>query len=197
MKISNNDISKKKLIRTGIAALAFSAITLGVVIAKRKSKQSLNLISGFVNYFGKSEMLSSSYPRGVRNNNPGNLIMSSENWQGKIPHSQNSDGHFEQFKTYTHGVRALFLDLRSDINKGKNTIAKLINEYAPKHENNTDAYINAIVKSSGIGKNEIITPSKKIIMLLAINIIKVENGKRSNGKAYIRNEHLEQAYAMI
>jgi len=37
--------------------------------------------------------------RGLRNNNPGNLEKRSTPWQGKVPHSQNTDGRFEQFES--------------------------------------------------------------------------------------------------
>ncbi|MCA9329527.1 hypothetical protein KDA11_02695, partial [Candidatus Saccharibacteria bacterium] len=34
-------------------------------------------------------------PRGIRNNNPGNIRISNNQWRGKIPVSQNTDGSFE------------------------------------------------------------------------------------------------------
>jgi hypothetical protein len=36
-------------------------------------------------------------PRGWRNNNPGNVVISSAKWVGKVEF--NSDGKFEQFDT--------------------------------------------------------------------------------------------------
>lgn len=85
--------------------------------------------------------------RGLRNNNPGNLILTNIAWQGKIPNKQNTDGHFEQFKDVYFGIRAMLLDVINDIKKGKNTVRKLITEYAPPHENNTEAYIAHVAKS--------------------------------------------------
>lgn len=85
--------------------------------------------------------------RGLRNNNPGNLILTNIAWQGKIPNKQNKDGHFEQFQDIYWGIRAMLLDVINDIKKGKNTVRKLITEYAPPHENNTEAYISHVAKS--------------------------------------------------
>lgn len=44
--------------------------------------------------------------RGLRNNNPGNLILTSIGWDGKIPNAQNTDGTFEQFTSANYGIRA-------------------------------------------------------------------------------------------
>ncbi len=115
--------------------------------------------------------------RGLRNNNPGNLIRTNLAWQGKIPFPQSKDSKFEQFTTIEAGIRAMFKDLINDINKGKNTITNLIHEYAPPHENNTTAYINAVSKSVGVQPNQVIT-SVNTAFLLAIGraILKVELG---------------------
>ena len=115
--------------------------------------------------------------RGLRNNNPGNLIRTSIAWQGKIPFPQSKDTKFEQFQTIELGLRAMFKDLINDINKGKNTITKLINEYAPPHENNTKAYINSVSKSVGLMPDTIITKVDAAFLLaLGRAILKVELG---------------------
>lgn len=45
--------------------------------------------------------------RGVRNNNPFNIKMSNKNnWLGKVKHSSNTDGTFEQFISMKYGLRA-------------------------------------------------------------------------------------------
>lgn len=71
--------------------------------------------------------------RGIRNNNPGNLRVTPDKWVGKIPLSQNTDLNksFEQFTEIKYGIRAMLIDLLGDIGKGKDTIRKLISEYAP------------------------------------------------------------------
>ncbi|MGO4770414.1 hypothetical protein ACEN2I_02035 [Flavobacterium sp. W22_SRS_FK3] len=113
--------------------------------------------------------------RGVRNNNPGNLVLTSIAWQGKIPNKQNTDGHFEQFTEVKYGIRAMLRDLTNDISKGKNTIRKLITEYAPPSENNTEQYINIICKAVGLSADQTIQIiDAKFYLVIARAIIKHE-----------------------
>lgn len=123
--------------------------------------------------------MSSTLSRGIRNNNPGNLIYTKNNaWQGKIPLSKNTDSgqHFEQFTTMEYGIRAMFKDLVNDINKGKNTVRKLINEYAPSSENNTAQYIKDVCSSIGVTADQKITSiNEEFLLKLGKAIIKKEN----------------------
>jgi hypothetical protein len=115
--------------------------------------------------------------RGLRNNNPGNLKYTAIDWQGKIPIKQNKDKVFEQFENLSFGLRAMMKDLIHDINKGKNTVKKLISEYAPSSENNTTAYVNQVCKSIGVGQDEKITAiNRKFLILLSRAIMRVELG---------------------
>jgi len=93
--------------------------------------------------------------RGLRNNNPGNIRIGTSAWMGKIPVSQNTDGSFEQFETWVYGLRAMIKLIRNYIYGGQNSIAKIISKYAPVFDNNdTNAYINLVVKRSGILANK-------------------------------------------
>ncbi|CAD0006566.1 hypothetical protein [Flavobacterium salmonis] len=113
--------------------------------------------------------------RGIRNNNPGNLVLTNITWQGKIPNSQNTDGHFEQFTEVKYGIRAMLRDLTNDISKGKNTIRKLITEYAPPSENDTQKYIDVISKSVGLTPDQKIQiVDSKFYLVIARAIIKRE-----------------------
>jgi hypothetical protein len=117
--------------------------------------------------------------RGLRNNNPGNLKLTSIPWQGKIPKSENKDKDkvFEQFTSIPFGLRAMLKDLINDISKGKNTVKKLISEYAPSTENNTTSYINSVCKSIGVTQDQKITSvNRKFLTLLARAILRVELG---------------------
>lgn len=145
------------------------------------------LIIGGLAIFGAGVMKTS---RGIRNNNPGNLRISENAWQGKVPVTQNTDGSFEQFITPEYGIRALFIDLRSKINRGLNTVEKIMNVYAPPNENNTVAYITAIENMTGIGRYKTITVNEIPAIIPAI--IKVENGIQPYTDA-----QLKTAYAMV
>lgn len=129
----------------------------------------------YKSYLGKNN-LPKDFPRGLRNNNPGNLIKTSEPWNGKVPHSKNTDSRFEQFIELRYGIRAKMRDLITDINKGKNTIAKIIAEFAPDIENDTNSYINSVAKMVGLGMNTPIkTISEDLLIALCKAISFVEN----------------------
>lgn len=121
--------------------------------------------------------LNSHAVRGLRNNNPGNLKRTKDAWQGKIPFPQSKDATFEQFKEIKFGIRAMLKDLIHDINKGKNTVNALINEYAPSSENDTKAYILNVCKTLGVQPNQKLTMiNSKFLVILARAIMKVELG---------------------
>ena len=106
-------------------------------------------------YLGRADL-----PRGMRNNNPGNLRISNNQWQGKVPVWENTDGEFEQFKEYRYGVRAMIKLIQNYIRSGDNTLVTIISRYAPATENDTAAYIRAVAGATGfspiygIGRNE-------------------------------------------
>ena len=81
-------------------------------------------------------------PRGIRNNNPGNLIYNAAiQWNGQT----GSDGRYAMFNTAVNGIRALMLDIWNDYYKdGKQSLRALIAEYAPPIENATDSYLDDV-----------------------------------------------------
>lgn len=149
------------------------------------------LPSNFRNWNGGSDYLSSA-PRGIRNNNPGNLIFTNINWTGKLPKEQNKDRRFEMFIAPEYGIRAMIKDLKNDIEKGKNTVPALMTEYAPRFENNTDAYIQMVCKDLKVSATAKLLPTKNTLRLLVHSISRVENGGN-----FITNELFDKAYAMI
>ena len=127
-----------------------------------------------------SSFLGTKYARGIRNNNVGNLVRTNLNWLGKIPHSKNTDGRFEQFTEVKFGIRAMLRDIIHDIDKGKNTIRKLISEYAPPFENNTANYVDHVAKALGVSSDAPIKViNNKMMSTIARAIIVKENGKDS------------------
>lgn len=125
-----------------------------------------------------------SNARGIRNNNPGNLVKTADAWKGKVAHAQNTDGRFEQFIAPEWGIRAMFIDVRGDITKrGQNTVKKLITSYAPAFENNTAAYIAVVAKAIGKSADALITDSDYLPLMKAI--IKHENGSNPYPDALI------------
>lgn len=94
-----------------------------------------------------------SLPRGLRNNNPGNIRKSGDDWQGLS--SRHDDGEFFIFTNPFWGLRALARILINYRRKHDiNTIRGIIERYAPSNENDTEVYIAAVSKQTGIGPEQ-------------------------------------------
>src|SRR3990172_2078626 len=88
-------------------------------------------------------------PRGVRNNNPGNLRRTDDTWQGLSPRQPDND--FFTFKSAAYGIRALARTLIAYQDEHRlRTIRQIISRWAPASENDTGAYIDAVAKSTGL-----------------------------------------------
>ncbi|CDK68208.1 TPA: hypothetical protein ACY3G5_001904 [Morganella morganii] len=91
-----------------------------------------------------------SEDRGSRNNNPGNIRISDNNWEGQI----GDDGEFVRFASPEHGVRALGKNLITYRNKGVVTINQIISRWAPKKDgNDTEGYIKFVSGKMGVDPN--------------------------------------------
>ena len=95
--------------------------------------------------------------RGIRNNNPLNIRHSKDKWQG-IAITQ-TDKSFVQFQSMAYGYRAAWkiLDtyfLRFRRERQVYNVRNIIACWAPPSENDTDAYVRAVVRLSGLGGNE-------------------------------------------
>lgn len=123
-----------------------------------------------------------STPRGIRNNNPGNIRWG-YNWQGLVPKSQRTDKDFCQFIKPEYGIRAMIVILRNYQRKhGLNTIHGIINRWAPTNENNTQAYIDSVAKSTAATPDQYVnTSDSRFMMKLLQAIIRHENGEQPYG----------------
>ena len=110
-------------------------------------------------------------PRGIRNNNPGNIRLG-DNWQGMKENQ--SDKSFVQFESPKWGVRAMARVLDSYRRRGVVHLVDIISTWAPDNENDTGAYIRSVEKQTGIFANERITREQYPALIAAI--IKHENG---------------------
>ena len=143
----------------------------------------------------KSYLNRTDLPRGLRNNNPGNLVKTSIPWEGKVPLSKNTDTRFEQFIELRYGIRAKMRDLITDINKGNNTITSLITEFAPEFENNTAAYIATVVKMTGLTAFSRIELTEETLISLCKAISLVENG--TGFTKYVTDQDYKDAIAIL
>ncbi|QGF27475.1 structural protein [Pantoea eucalypti] len=122
-------------------------------------------------------MTGNKIPRGIRNNNPGNIRWGDE-WKGLVPEAQRTDKSFCQFASPEFGIRAMIIILRNYQSKyGLKTITGIIKRWAPPNENDTQAYILSVVKATGADADKPIdlTDSRKLFPLLQA-IIRHENG---------------------
>lgn len=127
-----------------------------------------------LSYLGQSGL-----PRGMRNNNPGNIRVSANAWKGKVPAGKNTDGAFEQFSTYAYGIRAMIKNLMSYYASGLNTLEGIIYKWAPPADNNpTPDYVAYVAKKTGFGPMQTLdltnlNTMRKIVIAMA----EVENGR--------------------
>ena len=134
-------------------------------------------------------------PRGIRNNNPGNIRWSNDQWKGLIPKDQANDKSFCVFRTPEYGIRAMTRILRRYTqypgipNVGKpniDTVREIISRWAPPNENNTEAYIQSVAKNVGVAANSPIDVFDSAIMLKLLKaIIAHENGQQPYTDAQI------------
>lgn len=96
-------------------------------------------------------------PRGYRNNNPGNIRLTSSKWQGLC--KTQKDGVFCQFVNLTYGYRAMLKLLDSYYLKHNCIdVRSIISRWAPEGDgNNTKAYIIYVASNCGV------TPAKPLL----------------------------------
>ncbi len=186
--------TNKQQAATVIAALIMGAIIAAIVIyiLTRELRETLTR----TNYIGDAGALargnenetnmniehSSSYNqsvRGYRNNNPLNLRISSNNWKGKVPTAENTDGSFEQFTTMPYGFRAALKNLQAYITKYHcNTIQSIINKWAPASDgNNPTNYAASIARTTGYSLTTTINANDRDKLChIAYAMAIVENG---------------------
>lgn len=118
--------------------------------------------------------------RGYRNNNPGNIRINGDKFQGEVIPSQ--DKEFKQFESMSYGYRAIFKILRNyQINYKLNTIRQMISRWAPKNENDTANYISFVSERSGIPADDPIrTDNREMMIRIVAAISKVENGQEAD-----------------
>lgn len=120
-------------------------------------------------------------PRGIRNNNPGNIEFNRLTaWDGLA--TPPSDGRFCIFTGPQYGLRVISkLLLAYHTYHGCNTIQDYIGRWAPSVENDTGAYIASVAKDMGV-----INPNKTVIDIqdvptrakMLYGIVHHENGEQ-------------------
>lgn len=130
-------------------------------------------------------------PRGIRNNNPGNIRWG-ENWKGLDPDGKNKDKSFCVFEEPKWGIRALCKVLITYNRRyGLDTVQEIISRFAPTSENDTTAYMNHVAKLLGVRPDEQIKVcNERVMYTLITSIIQHENGVQPYSEEVIKGAML-------
>lgn len=122
-------------------------------------------------------MTENDLPRGIRNNNPGNIRWG-DPWQGLVEPSLRTDPAFCQFVNPAYGIRAIVRILVTYQDQHKvRTPTDIITRWAPPAENDTAAYIRAVCLRAGLrGDEQLDAHEFASIEPLVLAIIWQENG---------------------
>lgn len=123
--------------------------------------------------------LSKSRPRGIRNNNPGNIRFDGTKWRGL----RGSDGAFCIFETPDQGIRAMAKIIGTYARKGVLSIEGIITRWAPPNENNTEAYIASVCSAMRRDRMHIVLLDDYPDLITAI--IHHENGQQPYSREQI------------
>lgn len=129
---------------------------------------------------GSAPRVDASAPRGIRNNNPGNLNYAGQEGATLEP---GAGGRFARFNTMAEGVTALGRQLRLYASRGNDTIEGIINKYAPGSDhNNVAKYIATMVASTGFGARQHLNfNDPATVAAMERGVITMENGRRYAG----------------
>lgn len=135
-------------------------------------------------------MMKKRETRGYRNNNPCNIRISTDKFEGEIQPS--ADKEFKQFETMAYGYRAAFRILKTYINNYKcDTIRKIISRFAPANENHTENYIRVVSERSGIPADDRVYADNREMMVRIVAAMSfVENGREAEMADVIRGWEL-------
>ena len=112
-------------------------------------------------------------PRGIRNNNPGNIEDNGTAWRGRM----GNDGRFVIFDKPENGIRALARTLKTYRNlHGLTTVRGIINRWAPPFENDTTAYVNHVAGALGVTPDTSLSEAETMDIVPVI--IRHENGQQ-------------------
>ena len=123
-------------------------------------------------------------PRGIRNNNPGNLNFAG---QAGATKEGGENGRFAVFESMEAGVAALYRQIQLYFSRGINTIEDVVKKYAPAGDgNNVESYIRQLVSATGKQADEKLSGEDgETVFKLIRGIINHENGK-----GYVSDEQI-------
>ncbi|HDL8515363.1 TPA: hypothetical protein PXS13_002441 [Yersinia enterocolitica] len=109
-----------------------------------------------------------------RFNNPGNL-----RWADGYGTHNTKSGKFAVFPTLDEGVLAATKQLQIYGSKGINSVKDIVKKWAPSNENDTDAYIRHVVKSTKFSENEKLNLNDPAVLAKLISAMATKEGAGS------------------
>ena len=128
----------------------------------------------------KKYIVNKKVARGLRNNNPLNIIRSKAiHWKGQ--RTEQTDRRFVQFENMLMGYRAAFKVLQNyRVRHDCLTLRQFIQRWAPPSENQTDSYVKTVARYANIRPDEKLPSprrSKHLWVLIAAGMHRVECGE--------------------
>lgn len=149
--------------------------TNGGVRLTADAQRRLAALNGYQDEGTIVEVPNGSAPRGIRNNNPGNLEYRG---QAGATLEDHANPRFARFQTAEQGLAALAAQLRRYGQRGIDTVRSIISTYAPSIENNTPGYTNTVANSLGVDANSRLNLNDPAVLQGIMGaIIRVENGR--------------------
>ena len=128
-------------------------------------------------------------------NNPGNLPNKGEDWGGKVPKAlRKGNDKYEEFITVEYGLRALMINIRTIMDKGKrNTILEFSHRFhSAAGTQKVALYQSTLSKALGVDKNKRITAfTKDFYIKMAKAIASIEMGSSAH---FIPEDAYDTAY---
>ena len=120
----------------------------------------------------------SKLPRGLRNNNPGNIEDGA--FARGLPGYQGSDGRFAVFDSMESGQAAKGALLQSYGRRGFNTVEKVVGRWAPPSENDTGSYVQFVSQRLGVDPRQPLDlDNPQTLSALQAAIAERENGPQA------------------
>jgi hypothetical protein len=161
----------KLAVLTGIALVLTGTL---IMVATRKQK----------NFLGRSDL-----SRGLQNNNPGNVRLSSDRWMGQVTENEQTDTDFVQFIDLPFGIRAMMTVIMNYvITAGVTTLYTLVEKYDYPGR---DRYYTFLMNQG----NKRLPRTEDEFKKLIADMIIMENG--IDGRQNIDQVDLSQGYALV